>query len=857
MSGSCGTGGWSGPLPGDPGNVFGLSAVAVFGGIDLTWSMPTENPYAVAYTSVYRATSANFATALKIVDSGSSRYHDRTTVESPVQEYFYWVRQVSKNGTLGTLVGPASATARPTVQDTLELLTDQIDNSHLAQALKTEIARIQLVDTALASETQNRLMTNTALQEALEAVSDDLGAATTLIGEETINRVAQNEAVVGTLSILAAGVADNAAAIVNESQVRVDNESATATSLETLYAKLASGGNLVQNSSFEFDRNSDGVPDQWNVAQTGTITAGVRGLVENSAIHGEHVLRVGWTSAAVDSLLGVYQRLPVPSKATHMVASAHFAGTDGATAHIHFNFFGAGNVLLNQFGVTAPLTGSTEWVRPHTKVATPVGATHCEVGVLLAGLTGAAELLVDGVQVQSQELTEYAPSSDYAVLQTEATAWVSETGALSERVETAELVLNGNVVLGTQGLTAFVDEIDGKVTDIGAKWTVQVDVNGLAGGFGIYNTGETIDAGFDVDTFWVGKTVNKVKPFIVTGEEVFIKKAVIGTVTADMIDTSGMIIRDAGGSPIFTGGSSTLNLPGTVTGAPSAWLNSNLSLGANLLYNGDFSLGHTVGWSAVAPSLVGLAPLYLNGVNQAPIADWNINGGVGDSTDNWGMYQFGRDGRADAYHETQSNKVAVTPGARIIASVYAGSIGCDARMFLYCFNAAGVSTGDMGSASATGLLAQAEGVQGGNSLSSFKRLSVAGVPPAGTTSVVVALRKYDSTAAFAESWAFWVRGMVEEVGGTATTPGPWSAAGNQGISTRRKLTAAQASVWMENAAINAAQIGELTAANIKVQALTDSVRNGNTDTGRIEITQNKFTVFDGSNIPRVKIGFLG
>ena len=50
----------------------------------------------------------------------------------------------------------------------------------------------------------------------------------------------------------------------------------------------------------------------------------------------------------------------------------------------------------------------------------------------------------------------------------------------------------------------------------------------LVGGFGLTNTGATVDAGFNVDTFWVGRTgSNAIKPFIIDGGVVYINTAVI------------------------------------------------------------------------------------------------------------------------------------------------------------------------------------------------------------------------------------------------------------------------------------------------------------------------------------------
>lgn len=113
---------------------------------------------------------------------------------------------------------------------------------------------------------------------------------------------------------------------------------------------------------------------------------------------------------------------------------------------------------------------------------------------------------------------------------------VSEMKSMAEDLTTVSAELDGDTATGEIGLKAVVERIDNRVVEIGALYTVkvQVDTNGqaLIGGFGIYNDGKTVQAGFDVDTFWVGKTgVNGRKPFIIKGKEVFMDEAAIASLT--------------------------------------------------------------------------------------------------------------------------------------------------------------------------------------------------------------------------------------------------------------------------------------------------------------------------------------
>lgn len=71
-----------------------------------------------------------------------------------------------------------------------------------------------------------------------------------------------------------------------------------------------------------------------------------------------------------------------------------------------------------------------------------------------------------------------------------------------------------------------------------------------------------------------------------------------------------------------------------------------------------------------------------------------------------------------------------------------------------------------------------------------------------------------------------------------------------------QITSSNAATFIAVAAIGAAQIGVLTAQNLTVTALSNTVNGGASSGGRVTIESNKITVFDASNAARVKIGYL-
>ena len=115
----CGTGGWAGPLPGDPDNNSVLRATPAFGGIDVSWTMPATNPFAVAHTVIRRGRTNNFNAAVFLASVGGDFFYDKSDTAQPV-EHFYWIQFVSVNGTYGDWIGPASAVAKPLIEQVIE-----------------------------------------------------------------------------------------------------------------------------------------------------------------------------------------------------------------------------------------------------------------------------------------------------------------------------------------------------------------------------------------------------------------------------------------------------------------------------------------------------------------------------------------------------------------------------------------------------------------------------------------------------------------------------------------------------------------------------------------------------------------
>lgn len=241
----CGTGGWSGPKPGDPNTTNMLiTATPAYGGIDVNWTYPDIHPEAVAFTTIYRSLlpATETATILRAAVQGSF-YFDRSEVDTPVQ-YYYWIKVTSIYGTESEMIGPAWATAMPQIGQMIEILTGQIDAGVLAQSLKQEIDRIQLNSLNIDQELIDRAANDDALGVRINFVGAHSEETRALLMEEVLARTSANEAFVQTINTLYADVNGNIAALQVKQTAMASDIAALAQQVTNLEAQV--GEDLAQ-----------------------------------------------------------------------------------------------------------------------------------------------------------------------------------------------------------------------------------------------------------------------------------------------------------------------------------------------------------------------------------------------------------------------------------------------------------------------------------------------------------------------------------------------------------------------------------------------------------------------------------
>lgn len=362
----------------------------------------------MAYTTIYRGLSDDFAGAAVLVAAASGNfYYDRIEREV-VTLFYYWIVVTSVYGTKSQVIGPAWANAKPRIEEMIEDLTGQIDNGVLAPALKNEIARIELNALGITDEILARQGEDEALAAQITVVGAYSEGTRALVQEEVLARTSANEAFVSTVN--------------------------------TLWAEV--NGNI-------------------------------------------------------------------------------------------------------------------------------------------------------------------------AAVQVQVTAVVNDVQALAEQITTLETQFGEDLAQVSQTMQTQIDVVDGKVVAIGALWTAQVNVNGLIGGFGVYNDGQTVEAGFDVDRFWIGRTgANKRKPFIIDSGVVYIDEAAINKLTFSKLrDESGSFVVQNGKVKAQYIEADTLVMR---QGQSTNWVNQ--STGWMIAANGDFQINGRGGAGRLLIQSNGVYGYHPNGV---------------------------------------------------------------------------------------------------------------------------------------------------------------------------------------------------------------------------------------------------
>ncbi|WLD56880.1 DUF1983 domain-containing protein [Salinispirillum sp. LH 10-3-1] len=150
--------------------------------------------------------------------------------------------------------------------------------------------------------------------------------------------------------------------------------------------------------------------------------------------------------------------------------------------------------------------------------------------------------------------TVYAQSNENAsAIQTESQTRATQFNTLAQQITTVQSEFEDETAAIQQTLTTQGSAVDG----LTAQWEVKSDVNGLVGGVGFFNNGETVDFGIVADRLWITPPngTGMLKPFIIQDGAVYMNVAVIkeGSIDEGRIGpiNFGKIV-DSEGQPVTT-----------------------------------------------------------------------------------------------------------------------------------------------------------------------------------------------------------------------------------------------------------------------------------------------------------------
>lgn len=268
---TCGTGIGSVILPGDPDNNSILTALPAFGGVEVSWTLPSTNAHGIAYVRIFRGLTNSFNSALLIANASGDRYFDRfdwsTTIATNL---YYWVQYVSINGTVNDPIGPASAVPRRTIDEVIEQLTAQIDYNMLSVELKGTVDKADLYKQAQDAVNTTVSTEQVSIRDALALVQSDIDNAFVLISQESTARQSAGNAFASQLTTLAVSTGENLATAQTELQTFINELDEKVGALYTAKVTVNGlvGGFGIYNDGTEIEAGFD--VDTFWVGRTGT-----------------------------------------------------------------------------------------------------------------------------------------------------------------------------------------------------------------------------------------------------------------------------------------------------------------------------------------------------------------------------------------------------------------------------------------------------------------------------------------------------------------------------------------------------------------------------------------------------------
>ena len=261
--------------------------------------------------------------------------------------------------------------------------------------------------------------------------------------------------------------------------------------------------------------------------------------------------------------------------------------------------------------------------------------------------------------------------------------------------------------------------------------------------------------------------------------------------------------------------------------------NLTVGLGANLLYNAGLNLSND-GWGGYPNA----------GRNQN---GWNIAQG-GSRYGTFVLFEDGFTGGGAMYIDG-ANKVPVVPGQRYELSIYTGAHRCRVAIDVDFWDSQGNYLGGGTNRTAVNNADNNEEAPGGILLGNYKRIGMFVTAPANAATSRFLCWKTETKPGYTNSYLFACLPYYGVAGAGQTELSPWSE-GSSSINTQ--INSNNASTYIANAAIGAAQVGSISLVgtnNFNVASATSGER--------MTMDNQVIKIYDSSGVLRVKLGNLG
>ncbi|MDR6455493.1 phage tail fiber domain-containing protein [Variovorax paradoxus] len=416
-----------------------------------------------------------------------------------------------------------------------------------------------------------------------------------------------------------------------------------------------------------------------------------------------------------------------------------------------------------------------------------------------------------------------------ALIQQEQTARASADEALAQQITTLQATINDNIAQVIEDMSATVEAVDGKVTNLNAQYTLKAQVQRADGkkvmaGIGLAATANNDMSGSEI-VMMADRLVfadpnapeGTLRPMFVAGN-------VDGSPTF-IIPSNAMGDRTYPGRLLVDGSIEGRSVAAnTITGdklkAGSITTREiDVNLGVNLLVNSTFVQGLDA-WST--GDVIGGGQFGINGAGAA----WAPVGGFA-ATIFHGNINWNGTPISDRYAEIVTTSVPVAPGDRYEFSVYTGMHRCYGRVYVQFLDASGNPVSAAASTEDNSFEAS-----GGQLLSSWKRLYGFAVAPSNAASAKLIIRKGPTLPGYSDSWGMYTLPFLATANPNQTRPSPWTPSG---LGT--KITPN---------GISTPSLSALTA----VIGLLRTASSG----ARLEIESNQIRAYDGNNVMRVRMG---